>query len=867
MRASSQVLARLAAIPPGLLVVAAAWSVQQLPALPPQALCIALLLGGAALLPMGRVALPLGSACAGAGWAMLMAVWALEQRLPPSLDGRDLVAVGVVDQLPQPFERGLRFRFRVEHCIAPAHACPGPVTVRLSWYRGFGRDAGDAPPAIRPGQRWQLNLRLKRPHATLNPGLFDAELRALEEGIAASGIVRKGAAAHPNRLVDEWVIGPGTVVERLRAALRDRMSVALADLSPAPRGVVIALVIGDQAAIPPSWWEVFNRTGIGHLMSISGLHITMLAALAAGLTGRIWRSATLARLLHPRPLPAMLPTPYARWGFGVAVAFGYSALAGWGIPAQRTCWMLAAAGVALLSGRARSPVAVLSTAAAVVCVFDPWAPLAAGFWLSFGAVSAIVWYGSARGRRAARRSRRDEGEVDGDGDGTRNWHRDTSASLQPRGRLRARLRSIRVREPLIEALRAQYAATLVLLPLGVVFFASVALVSPFANAAAIPLVSALITPLALAGAAIVALWPAGGSALLALAGWLTDALLTILRWVDPGGTGSLAIPSPAVPVLLLASLACAWLLSPLPVPGRAFAALALLPLLLTPVDEPAPGELRLTALDVGQGTAVLVETGARRLLYDAGPQFGPDNDAGARVIVPYLRSRGIRRLDALVVSHLDLDHSGGALAVLRNLHVDWVASSLPHDHPVVASAARHFDCRRGERWQWADASFVWLHPGDERDRHTRSSTNARSCALRIDAPGGSALLAGDIEAAQERSLLGLFGAQALGADLLLAPHHGSATSSLPEFLDAVDPAIAIFQVGYRNRYRHPNARVLERYVARGIAVLRTDAHAAITVRLRAGEPARVARLRVEDRRYWRIRVDDAMPLPAPDADG
>lgn len=863
MRASSQVLAHLAAIPPGLLVVAAAWGVQQLPALPHQALCVALLVAGVALLPLGRVAIPLGSACAALGWAMLQASWALEQRLPPALEGRDLVAIGLVDQLPQPFERGLRFRFRIEHCVAPAQACPGPVTVRLSWYRGFGRDAGEGPPAIRPGQRWQLNLRLKRPHATLNPGLFDAELRALEEGIAATGFVRKGAAAHPNRMIDRWVTSPGTVVERLRAALRDRMSVALADLPAAARGVVIALVIGDQAAIPPSWWEVFNRTGIGHLMSISGLHITMLAALAAGLTGRVWRSATLARLLHPRPLPSLLPAPHARWAFGVAVAFGYSALAGWGIPAQRTCWMLAVAGVALLSGRARSPLAVLSTAAAVVCVFDPWAPLAAGFWLSFGAVSAIVWYGSARGRRSAARARDGAGDRDGDREGARQELGGTSAS----SRLRERLRSMRVREPLLEALRAQYAATLVLLPLGVVFFASFALVSPFANAAAIPLVSALITPLALAGASLVALWPAGGAALLVLAGSLTDVLLTILRWVDPGGIGSLAIPSPTVPVLLLASLACAWLLSPLPVPGRAFAALALLPLLLTPVDEPAPGELRLTALDVGQGTAVLVEAGGRRLLYDAGPQFGPDNDAGARVIVPYLRSRGIRRLDALVVSHLDLDHSGGALAVLRNLRVDWVASSLPHDHPVVSSAARHFDCRRGERWRWADASFVWLHPGDERERHTRSPTNARSCVLRIDAPGGSALLAGDIEAAQERSLLGLFEGETLGADVLLAPHHGSATSSLPEFLDAVDPAIAIFQVGYRNRYRHPNGRVLDRYLERGIAVLRTDAHAAITVRLRAGEPARVARLRVDDRRYWRVRVESAMPLPGADADG
>jgi len=849
MRASPGPPARLGALPPGLLVVAAAWSVQQLPAVAPQVACIALLAGGAALLPLGRIAILLGSACIGAGWAMLQAVWALDQRLPASLEGRDLVVIGVVDQLPQASDRGLRFRFRIERCVAPAGTCPGPVAVRIAWYRGFASESAHAPPAIRPGQRWQLNLRLRRPHATLNPGLFDAELRALEEGIAANGHVRRGGAEHPNRLIDPWVLQPRAALERLRAALRERMSAALASQSPEVRGVLIALVIGDQAAIPPSWWEVFNRTGVGHLMSISGLHITMLAALAAGVAGRLWRSATLARAMRARPLASLLPAPHARWAFGLAAAFGYSALAGWGIPAQRTCWMLAAAGVALLSGRARSPVAVVSTAAAVVCVFDPWAPMAAGFWLSFAAVSAIVWYGSAcaprrRGRDRAGRAVTAVG---------------SPLPPEPGERLRGWLRSIRVREPLVDALRAQYAATLVLLPLGVVFFASVALVSPIANAVAIPLVSALITPLALGGAAAAGILPPAGSSLLTLCGWLTEALLAMLRWVDPGGIGALAIPLPPVPALLLASIACAWLLSPVPFAGRAFAALALLPLLLTPVDEPGPGELRLTALDVGQGTAVLVETGGRRLLYDAGPQFGPDNDAGARVIVPYLRSRGIGRLDALVVSHLDLDHSGGALAVLRNLRVDWVASSLPHDHPVVAQAARHFDCRRGERWLWGRTRFTWLHPGDEREPAMRSPTNARSCVLRIDGPGGSALLAGDIEAPQERRLLGLFEAATLAADVLLAPHHGSATSSLPEFLDAVDPAVAIFQVGYRNRYRHPNPRVLGRYAERAIEVLRSDAHAAITVRLREGEPIRVARTRAHDRRYWRIRVDDAQP--------
>jgi competence protein ComEC len=406
-----------------------------------------------------------------------------------------------------------------------------------------------------------------------------------------------------------------------------------------------------------------------------------------------------------------------------------------------------------------------------------------------------------------------------------------------------------------EAVRTQYAASLVLLPLGVLFFSSVALVSPLANAFAIPLVSALIAPLALAGAALVVVWSQAGALLLGVAAWLTRALLWALDRVDPGGMGSLAIALPTALALCMSVLGCAWLLSPIPVPGRAVAALALLPLLFTPA-QPAPArELRLTALDVGQGMAVLVETGGRRLLYDTGPRIGGDNEAGSRVIVPYLRSRGIGSLDALVVSHLDLDHSGGALSVLRNLPVDWVASSLPATHEIVAAAGRHFECRHAQRWRWGDAQFEWLHPGSGPLGRARSSTNARSCVLRIDTPAGSVLLAGDIEAAQERALVERLPSRSLRADVLLAPHHGSTTSSTPEFLDAVRPSIAIFQLGYRNRYRHPNPRVLDRYRERGIEILRSDAHAAISVHLRAGEPARVGRWRLDERRYWRIRLD------------
>ncbi|MFO1196881.1 MAG: DNA internalization-related competence protein ComEC/Rec2 [Burkholderiaceae bacterium] len=838
--------------PPGAWVVAACWSVQQLTAIPGRFVASGVLCAGLACIALGiapalragarRALIVAGTALAACGWALWRADAALAARLPPALEGVTLTVVGVVDEMPQADAHGTRFRFAVEQCVAGAVECAGLGALRLGWYRGTGRDPGPPVPEILPGQRWQLAVRARRPHAPVNPGVFDAELRALEDGIAGIGSVRtRGDDAAANRRLDAFVATPGRAIERLRTAIRDRIAERSTAQDPAARAVVAALVIGDQAAIPSSWWGVFNRTGIGHLISISGLHITMLAALGASAASRLWSSAALARRMGARPLPSRLPTPVARWVAGLLVAFGYAGLAGWGIPAQRTCWMLAVAGAAVLSGRARSPVAVLGCAAAVVCVLDPWAPLAAGFWLSFAAVSAIIWAGSWRGHRRAAGADREP-----DRSGARRKH-----PWQARSR-----------EVLREALRSQVAATLVLLPLGVVFFASVSLASPFANAFAIPLVSGVITPIALAGAALALAWGPLGEPLLAAACLLAQALMGAVRWLDSGGLAAVTVPQPGAAALLLAAAACALLLAPMRWPGRVAAGLAFAPLMLTPVATPGPGEIALTAIDIGQGTAVLVEAGGRRLLYDTGPKTGPDSDAGARVVVPYLQARGVSRLDAIVVSHLDLDHSGGALSVLRALAVDWVASSLPADHPIAKSAARHFACRRGDAWQWGDTRFEFLHPGPEGETRVRSPTNARSCVLRIVSPAGVVLLTGDLEAAQERRLLDLYDAERLRADVLYAPHHGSATSSSPEFLAAVRPALTIFQVGYRNRYRHPNPGVFARYLGAGTTSLRSDAHGSISVALRAGRPPEVTRGRVDAPPYWRVQIDESAPLPA-----
>ncbi|RPH44862.1 MAG: DNA internalization-related competence protein ComEC/Rec2 [Burkholderiales bacterium] len=834
-------------------------------ALAPAVVGAVLLLQTRAVLPApawrafaAALAVGLLMAARGAGWraprlagalvvaAVAIGAWALsaeraaqrlEQRLPADLEGVTLTLRGVVDELPVLLERGRRFGFRVDGCerrssigsdagspgVADADPSPsagaearrappagdGPDTrcpflsrASLTWQSDLRR-LDVLPPRIRPGQRWSLSVRLRRPHATVNPGAFDRELRWLEEGIGAVGTVRGG------RLLDARVDEPGLWRERVRDRVREALFEAAGPGREREAGVLVALAIGDQASIDPELWTVFNQTGVGHLMSISGLHITMVAGLGGAAVGWVWRRRRAAQA----GLALHVPAKGARLLAAVGVAFAYAGLAGWGIPAQRTCFMLAAFALLIAAGRTGSIGAAVGAAATAIVLLDPWAPLAAGFWLSFGAVLAIVWVNAG-----------------------------------------VRLRAGRLARAAGAALRTQWAASLALLPLGAWFFASVSLVGPLANAVAIPLISAVVTPLALAGGAFALVSPALAAWLVVPAASLLSALLEALHALAAWPGAAVAVPRPGLAALLVTSAGCALLLAPAGMPRRAWGAVALLPLVTAPLARPPDGELRLTALDVGQGTAVVVQVGARTLVYDTGPTAGPRSDAGARVIVPWLRSIGVARPDAVVVSHLDSDHSGGARSLLKAMPPDWLASSLPDEHPIARAAARAWRCRRGERWNWGDAEFEWLHPADPPEVSRGSPTNAVSCVLRVRHPAGTLLLTGDIETAQERRLVELYGARGLAADVLVVPHHGSATSSTDGFVDAVSPRWAIVQAAYRSRFRHPHPNVVARYERRGIVLLRSDADGAVQVRLRVGEPPRIVRSRHDPARYWRVAV-------------
>jgi competence protein ComEC len=761
----------------------------------------------AALLRAPQAAATRVLACAAAllvgfSYAGLRAQARLADALPPADEGRDVRVTGVVASLPVRLDRGVRFEFDVES-HGPEAAVPSRIL--LGWYA-----AGEP---VRPAERWSFVVRLRRPHGALNFGGFDFEAWMLERDLRASGYVR---TTEPATRIDAMVWRPGYAVERLRAWLRDR----LLERVGAARygGVLVALVLGDQRAISDADWTLFNRTGIAHLVSISGLHITMIAALVGGAAAALWRRS-----------PALLrraPAQLAAIGTGLLAAFLYALLAGWGIPAQRTVVMLACVALAWVARTRLSPGVALLLAAFVVNVFDPWAVTTAGFWLSFGAVAAIMWVVYGR--------------------------------PQPAPTLRGSL---------LTAGRVQLAVSLALVPATIVLFQQVSLVSPLANALAIPLVSWIVTPLALVGAALAVVPPAAAlaGAVLDLAGAVFALLMTLLQALARDWA-AVAVPAPPLAFGALATAGVAWLLAPPGWPARALGAVALLPLLVWPGERPADGELWVTALDVGQGSAVVLETRDRVWLYDAGPRYSSDADAGERVILPFLRRRGIESLDGLVVSHLDSDHAGGAAAVLRGIDVGRVLSSIPAGHAALGGRAAVERCEAGQRLQDGQLSLAVVHPA-ARDYDRRASTNAMSCVVRAQVAAATVLLTGDIPADAEAALAAR--ESDLSARLLMAPHHGSRTSSSPALLDAATPARAFAQSGYRNRYGHPDAGVVERYRSRRVELERTDQGGALQWRFGGDGAVAVRAARADAVRYWHDRPTaghTASPEPDEDPD-
>lgn len=744
----------------------------------------------------------LASASLGWGLAGSLGSQRCAARLHDSLQGVDLQVSGIVAGLPQPTGagQGTRFVFEVREADQDGRPVVLPRLLLLSWYSGsFRPGASGSPepaPDVRAGQAWRFTVRLKQPHGLFNPHARDHELWLFEQGIGATGQVRAAGPLAP-RLIGA---PDGGGWQRWRQRVRDAIQAEVTD--PRAAGVLAALVVGDQAAIDDEAWEVYRLTGVAHLMAISGLHVTMFAWLAAVGVGRLWR-------LHG-PLMLRWPAPSAARVGGLALATAYALFSGWGVPAQRTVCMLAV--VTLMGGAGRRwpwPL-VLLWAAVVVAAFDPWALLQPGFWLSFGAVALLMAAQPGQG------------------------------PVAPPSQAGSRLRRLGagMGRAARDGVRTQVHASVGLAPLSLLFFHQVSLVGLLANLVAIPLVTLVVTPLALLGVAWLRLWHAAAAVMQALDAWLVQ----LAGW--PFASWAVA----AAPAWALAAGCLAGLLAVLPLPlcWRLLALPLGLPLLMPQAPRPAAGHFEVLAADVGQGGAVIVRTAQHTLVYDSGPPYGSDTDAGERVLLPLLQALGEGQPDRLVLSHRDSDHVGGAGSLLRAFASLEVWSSLEPAHPLRAQMARHTDCLAGQAWWWDGVHFEVLHPFAG-DRSPPLAPNRVSCVLKVSGGGHSALLPGDIERSEELRLVSALGA-GLQAELLLAPHHGSKTSSSAPFLDAVQPRTVVFQAGWRNRFGHPASSVVARYDSRGIERIASPSCGAYRWADGHGECEREVR-----RRYWHHR--------------
>jgi competence protein ComEC len=344
---------------------------------------------------------------------------------------------------------------------------------------------------------------------------------------------------------------------------------------------------------------------------------------------------------------------------------------------------------------------------------------------------------------------------------------------------------------------------------------------------------------------------------LELAHSAVGVLAEFLQWLTSLATPLWSQHAPPMWAVILSLAGIAWLLAPRIVRYRCIGALWCLPLFTVTPTAPPTGEFQATILDVGQGTSAVIRTALHTLVYDAGPRWSDGNDAGKRLVAPFIRASGSGRINGLVVSHLDSDHSGGANALLREIPISWLATSMYSDADVVTEAKRRnvsaIACMAGQRWTWDEVRFEVLHPSATSYADGAIKTNDRSCVIKVNARSGSLLLTGDIEALSESELVNREASQ-LSADALLVPHHGSTTSSTPALLDAVRPRIAFVNAGYRNRFGHPRDDVLRRYGDRNISLHRTDWHGAITVESKDRFKS-VRRERDQRQRYWIDRVD------------
>jgi competence protein ComEC len=708
-----------------------------------------------------------------------------------------------VVSIPHKAEQRQRFEFAIDSLIAEdiepeLQSSLFKSKVRLSWY--------NSDKAIKLGQQWQLNVRLKEPNGLLNPGGFDYEKWLYLKRIKATGYVKDGILLSQER----------TAASAIQSLMQVRQGIALKldeVLGDYPyKGLVKALSIGSRADIEPYQWQLLLQTGTNHLMAISGLHVGLISGLFWWLTYRIWVSL--------QPLNLRVPAIYAASVAGFFAALFYSALAGFSIPTQRALIMLALIYLTILSNRETKPGYILMSSLFLVLLYDPLSTLSAGFWLSFAAVAVILY--------------------------------SILAKISHDSSLLGKC---------LEFSRVQWRIFVGLMPVILLLFHQFNILSPVANFIVVPVMSLVIIPMTLLATVLSWISFDLSSALFNLLQWLLDGVFAYLDYLLNAFPGQIIIPELPIVQIILLFIGIIWLLLPEGWYGRWLGIILILPALMYRPSALESGQFQFTMLDVGQGLAMVVQTRNHTLLYDTGDKYSPQFSMGNAVILPFLKFRGIRKLDTLVVSHSDRDHAGSVNDILQGIEVQNILSGEPlviestaanvmtptkHQSVRPLSQINKQRCHEGQSWIWDEVEFTVLSP-----QMPLAEVNANncSCVLLVKSPQGkSVLITGDIEKNIEKQLLKKY--PQLNIDILQVPHHGSNTSSTMAFIQQLQPRFALFSYGYQNRFRHPHRSVVKRYKKKKVKLFSTTEGAIDISQDLSNNSLIVKQYRFENLRFW-----------------
>lgn len=697
-------------------------------------------------------------------WFLLHAYWQLEQQWPEPRANETVRVVGVISGMPELRGQSLRFELR----SLPGQGSEIPSRIEVSWFR--------ARVYLQPGEVHEFTLRLQPPHGRLNPGGPDRYRHLLSQRIGASGSV----VTYEGRRDAGGVRG---MVDRRRQYLAERLQAETTRLDAA--ALFRALGLADRSAMRPELADLLRRTGTAHLLAISGLHVGMVAGLF-GLLGGLILAPVLASLspVDRRRVAVVC---------GLLAALAYAALAGWTLPTLRALIMLGVAGLALSLRRGIRPQQALLLALLAVLLLDPLAPLAVGFWLSFGAVAVLIWAFAWRPGR-------------------------------PRG---GWLGSLIV---------AQLVLAVGLLPLNVGIFQQMIPAALAANLFAIPLVGFWILPLLLLaiGAMLLGLPP---ELALKLAAAGVDGLLWGLSSLDSMSWTYQRVRSGGLLAMIVGAVGAMWLIAPPGWPLRWLGLPLLLPLLLPPSDTLPADALRLTLKDVGDGQLILLQSGQETLLYDTGPGDGDGRDSLSRMLPGLDIGAPKSALAGVIVSRTHRGHSGGLGSAADLLQSDRMR--LPPGLEDEGAA-----CTAGERWTFSSYALEFLHPSPGLPPLGDNS----GCVVWLSGAGGRVLLMAGVDAVVEARLLREY--PDLAAELIVLGAGGHRRGGSAELLAAVEPRLALASVARFDRFNRPHADLRARLDQAGVELVTTGRCGALTVELRPDQPPRVWSERGRRRGFW-----------------